>query len=69
MNGEAYGADEEELRSDLVDLAGLDLDRLAELPDSALARALRRIRDQVDDSADSFYLAFQAGPPAVDDER
>ncbi|MCI2418132.1 hypothetical protein MOQ72_11905 [Saccharopolyspora sp. K220] len=51
-NGEA------ELRSDLLDLTGVDFDRLAELPSSALVKSLRRIFQENQDGLDQ-YASFQ----------
>lgn len=46
------------LRSDLVDLSGVDFGLLADLPESVLARSLERVlRDNT--SATDHYASFQ----------
>jgi FXSXX-COOH protein len=46
------------LRSDLVDLSGVDFDLLDELPASVLARSLERVRRDNTSTAD-HYASFQ----------
>lgn len=46
------------LESDLLDVAGIDLARLADLPDSVLAAALRRIIREGERMSDQ-YAIFQ----------
>ncbi|MFB9962651.1 FxSxx-COOH cyclophane-containing RiPP peptide [Sinosporangium siamense] len=46
-----------DLRSDLVDLSGIDLSALSELPDTALCEALRRIRREA--SAGSLLCSLE----------
>lgn len=52
------GTDESELESGLVDLTGISLERIALLPDSALAASLRRILTD-DRDATERYAGFQ----------
>ena len=53
------GLDESaDVESDLVDVAGIDLERLAGLPDSVLANSLRRILDEGEKMSDQ-YAIFQ----------
>lgn len=52
------GSDEGELRSDLVDLTGLDWDRFTGVPDSVLDASLQRILRENSASVDHF-AAFQ----------
>lgn len=52
------GHDEAELRSDLVDLTGVDWNQLSEMPDSVLARSLRRVLRDNNNSVDQ-YASFQ----------
>lgn len=52
------GQDEPGLESDLVDLTGIDLERLCELPDSVLALSLRRILAE-NSVAREQYAGFQ----------
>jgi FXSXX-COOH protein len=54
---------EGEKDSDLPDLAGLTLDDLEALPDSAFATALRRILAELD-AADEPVAGFQSAIPA-----
>jgi FXSXX-COOH protein len=49
---------EAELRSDLLDLTGVDFDRLAELPGSALVNSLRRILEENENGLEQ-YASFQ----------
>lgn len=46
------------LESDLLDVAGIDLARLADLPDSVLANSLRRIIHEGERMSDQ-YAIFQ----------
>jgi FXSXX-COOH protein len=46
------------LESDLLDVAGIDLAQLADLPDSVLAAALRRIIREGETMSDQ-YAIFQ----------
>jgi FXSXX-COOH protein len=46
------------LRSDLVDLSGVDFDQLDALPPSVLARSLRRVLQENASNID-HYAAFQ----------
>lgn len=46
------------LESDLLDVAGIDLAQLADLPDSVLATALRRIIREGETMSDQ-YAIFQ----------
>lgn len=50
--------DEAELRSDLVDLTGVDWDQLSALPDSALARSLEHVLRNNSTTVDQ-YCSFQ----------
>jgi len=52
------GQDEPGLESDLVDLTGIDLERLCELPSSVLAVSLRRIFAE-NSVAREQYAGFQ----------
>jgi FXSXX-COOH protein len=53
------GLDESaDVESDLVDVAGIDLEQLAGLPDSVLANSLRRILDEGEKMSDQ-YAIFQ----------
>ena len=54
----SVGTDESELESGLVDLTGISLERIALLPDSALAASLRRILTD-DSDATERYAGFQ----------
>lgn len=47
-----------DLESDLVDVAGIDLEQLATLPDSVLANSLRRILSEGEKMSD-LYAIFQ----------
>jgi hypothetical protein len=49
---------EAELRSDLVDLTGVDWDELSALPDSALARSLEYVLLNTSTTIDQ-YCSFQ----------
>lgn len=51
-------AESADLESDLVDVAGIDLARLADLPDSVLANSLRRILSEGERMSDQ-YAIFQ----------
>ncbi|SDP96283.1 FxSxx-COOH cyclophane-containing RiPP peptide [Lentzea jiangxiensis] len=51
-------ADDPELRSELVDLSGIDFERLDAMPESVLRRALRRVLAE-DPSTPGQYAAFQ----------
>lgn len=48
---------EEAFESDLIDLTGLNLDDVAELPESSFATVLRRILNDVDQP--DQYVGFQ----------
>jgi FXSXX-COOH protein len=50
------------LESDLLDVAAIDLARLADLPDSVLANSLRRIIREGEAMSDQ-YAIFQNVPP------
>lgn len=52
------GTDDSELESDLVDLTGISLEKIALLPDSVLAESLRRILAD-DGDATERYAGFQ----------
>ncbi|GGU66956.1 hypothetical protein [Lentzea flava] len=50
--------DDVELRSDLVDLTGIDWDQLGALPDSVLARSLEQVLRNNSTTIDQ-YSSFQ----------
>jgi FXSXX-COOH protein len=52
-------ADPETLESDLVDLTGIDLNALAEMPRDVLGNAVRRFLRREDES-DTQYAAFDS---------
>ncbi|WP_327087864.1 FxSxx-COOH protein [Nonomuraea sp. NBC_01738] len=60
---------DEILRSDLVDLSGIDLEEIAELPDSALGHALRRLMRDFDDPAGTYFLGHDSSLPGVITEK
>jgi FXSXX-COOH protein len=55
-----------DLESDLVDLTGIDLDRIRALPDSAFGAALRRVLDEARTDTER-YAGFQNNMAASTD--
>ncbi|MCO6003634.1 FxSxx-COOH protein [Actinoallomurus purpureus] len=45
-------------RSGLIDISGIDLDRLRDLPDSMFSATLRRILEESEDG-DGLFVGFQ----------
>jgi len=58
MEGDRMGDEDHSIESDLIDLSGVDLVRLAAAGDSALTRALRRIRRGAE-NPDEAVAAFE----------
>jgi FXSXX-COOH protein len=52
------------LRSELVDLTGVDFGRLAALPESVLAASLRRIFREASEDAEPI-AGFHSAPPSA----
>ncbi|WP_379523418.1 FxSxx-COOH cyclophane-containing RiPP peptide [Nonomuraea insulae] len=59
------GQVDEILRSELPDLSGLDLEAVAQLPDSALSRALRRLLTDLDDPSETYFLGHDTCLPGT----
>ncbi|SPL91376.1 unnamed protein product [[Actinomadura] parvosata subsp. kistnae] len=49
-----------ELRPDLVDLSGLDLESIAALPESVFASSLERIFRELSGDEESFFVQHQS---------
>jgi FXSXX-COOH protein len=49
---------EPDLEADLIDLTGIDLDKLNDLPASVLADSLRRIRQEALETSEQPYAGF-----------
>ncbi|GAA5060870.1 FXSXX-COOH protein [Thermocatellispora tengchongensis] len=56
------------VRSDLVDLTGLDIERIAAMPPSVLAESLRRIYRENAGISDVYNTDFSQGSPSPLDE-
>ncbi|MFC6086392.1 hypothetical protein [Sphaerisporangium aureirubrum] len=63
MNTGDKGIFPDNLASDLVDLSGISLDAVAEMPDSVLASALRRIHLEATEGAGSFFNDYAESNP------
>ncbi|MEO3813815.1 FxSxx-COOH cyclophane-containing RiPP peptide [Sphaerisporangium sp. B11E5] len=63
MNTGDKGNPPDTLASDLVDLSGISLDALAEMPDSVLASALRRVHREATEGAGSFFNDYAESNP------
>jgi FXSXX-COOH protein len=56
---------DEILRSELPDLSDLDLEAVAQLPDSALSRAVRRLLADTDDPSETYFLGHDTCLPGA----